>query len=331
MKKILISRTDSIGDVILTLPFCFALKRKFPEAQLLFLAAPYTIPVLESCSEIDEIINLNELLIGTLEAQIEKIKQLEIDTIVHVFPKKEIAKLAKKAKIPTRIGTSHRGFHLLTCNQRIDFTRKNSEFHEAQLNFHLGRTLGFKNLPSWDELNNDLSYFKPSKKLELSALAVDKPKVILHAKSQGSAVEWPMEKYEALATKLEESGCRVFFTGTEKEGLLIRPEMNWTENIIDTTGKFTLEELISFINQCDYLVACSTGPLHIAGILNKNCLGLFTPKKPMHPGRWRPLGNNSETITSKESCTCKNKENCSCLKEITIESVFHQIQNKLNF
>ena len=329
MKRILISRTDSIGDVILTLPLCASLKVKYPELHITFLAARYTIPVIESCTSVDEILDFTELLDQPKLGQINQLKEGKFEAIVHVFPKKEIAALAKAAKIPQRIGTSHRRFHMLTCNQRINFTRKNSEFHEAQLNFHLLRNLGWNELPTWADLNEDLSYFKSKTVVDSDILKSEKPKVILHTKSQGSAVEWPIEKYVELSDLLIELGCRVFFTGTEKEGLLIRPDIKFTEDRIDTTGQFSLTELVSFINRSDVLVACSTGPLHIAGILDKHCIGLFTPKRPMHPGRWRPLGKNSQTITSAENCTCKSKEKCNCLENISVDQVYHEIQAKL--
>lgn len=329
MKRVLISRTDSIGDVILTLPMCHSIKEKFPDVYLAYMAAPYTIPVLKSCAAIDEIIDWNKLSDQPKEKQVEALNAFNFDTIIHVFPKKEIANLAKAAKIPKRIGTSHRAFHILTCNHRINFTRKDSEFHEAQLNFHLLRNEGYKELPTWEELNKDLSYFKPIVKSGFESTNSDIPKVILHAKSQGSAVEWPIEKYVELSNRLMEMGCKVYFTGTEKEGLLIRPDVMFNENVIDTTGKFSLEELVGFIDESDMLVACSTGPLHIAGILNKNCIGLFTPKRPMHPGRWKPLGMNSQTMTSKEVCGCKSKEVCSCLADIDVHEVFNEIKEKL--
>jgi ADP-heptose:LPS heptosyltransferase len=37
MDRIIISRTDSIGDVILTLPLCVWLKKQFPQTELIFL------------------------------------------------------------------------------------------------------------------------------------------------------------------------------------------------------------------------------------------------------------------------------------------------------
>ena len=54
-KKIVISRTDSIGDVALTLPLAGILKEKFPNTKIIFLGNTYTKPILECCQNIDEI------------------------------------------------------------------------------------------------------------------------------------------------------------------------------------------------------------------------------------------------------------------------------------
>ncbi len=326
---VIISRTDSIGDVLLTLPICAALKRDFPKMKIVFLASSYTIPVVKRCQAVDEIMDATELLNSPTVMQLEKLRAIKADAIVHVFPNKVIAQLAKKVKIPHRIGTSHRSFHLLTCNHRINFTRKKSNDHEAQLNFHLLEPFGYSKLPTLDEINSNLNYFQADNIAIPIEFESDKKKIILHAKSQGSAVEWPIQKYQELAHRLVTSGFRVYFTGTEKEGKEIRKNVVFSENILDTTGKFSLDQLISFIDNSDGLVACSTGPLHIAGSLNKICIGLFTPKKPMHPGRWMPLGKNSSTITAHEVCKCANKKKCNCLEDITVELVFNQIHEKL--
>jgi heptosyltransferase-3 len=47
MKRILISRTDSIGDVMLTLPMCVWLKDHFIDAELIYLGKGYTRPVVD--------------------------------------------------------------------------------------------------------------------------------------------------------------------------------------------------------------------------------------------------------------------------------------------
>ena len=236
--------------------------------------------------------------------RVEFLKAKKIDVCIHVFPKKNIADLVKKAKIKTRVGTSHRAFHLLSCNIRLGFSRKNSEFHESQLNFELLRPFGIDELPSLEEISSWMKNFK-AKDIYLpenteNELAKPTKKVILHAKSQGSAMEWPIEKYAIVAKDLLNRGFSVIFTGTENDGVHIRTFIPKHKNCIDTTGKLTLDQLINLISKCDTLVACSTGPLHLAGVFGLQTIGLYSPKRPIHPGRWKPVGENVQIIVNDE-------------------------------
>ena len=269
------------------------LKDKFPDCKIIFLGNAYTQPLVECCEHIDEIWDWSTLSQKKLSDQVALLTAAEIDVFVHVFPRKEIAQLAKKANIKNRIGTSHRFFHWVTCNYRVNFTRKKSDLHEAQLNTKLLQPFGinldfspaqllhfaaFNRLPAM--AHQHLDFFKSSKK-----------NIILHAKSQGSALEWGVNKFIDLALSSDKNKFNFYFTGTEKEGVLFRDKIPIQENIFDLTGKMTLAELIAFIGKCDALVAASTGPLHIAGLLNITTIGLFSSRKPIHPGRWQPLGN----------------------------------------
>src|SRR5687767_12014805 len=106
IKTIVISRTDSIGDVVLTLPVAHALKEKFPGCKIIFLGKTYTKPVLECCTSIDEIICWDEIMQFDNRKQLDLFKSLNADCLIHVFPNKQVASLTKKAGIPLRIGTS---------------------------------------------------------------------------------------------------------------------------------------------------------------------------------------------------------------------------------
>jgi heptosyltransferase III len=55
--SIIISRTDSIGDVVLTLPMCGILKEKFPSAKIIFLGKGYTEAIVNACQFVDEFMN----------------------------------------------------------------------------------------------------------------------------------------------------------------------------------------------------------------------------------------------------------------------------------
>ncbi len=327
-KNLLISRTDSIGDVMLTLPITSWIKTQFPSCKITFLCKDYTAPLVSMYAHVDEILSWDSIQQMDLKSQIKAIAAYQFDSVIHVFPRKEIATLMKQVKIPTRIGTSHRLFHFFTCNEKVHFTRKNSPLHEAQLNFELLRPFGLQEIPPLADINNYTTIFKsPTVELPdfLNPLKATKY-VVLHPKSQGSAKEWPIEKYTQLAKYLSETGITVVFTGTEKEGQLFRNQLPKSNNIFDSSGKLSIQQLCLLIQHAFALVACSTGPLHIAGYSGIRTIGLFSPKKPIHPGRWMPLGKHVHTLVLNENCSnCQSGKPCDCISEIPVEQVFNEI------
>ena len=299
VKKIVISRTDSIGDVALTLPMVGILKAKFPKATIIFLGNTYTQPIINCSTHVDEIWQWAELQKMEDQAQIKWLKNQNVDVFIHVFPRREIARLAQKAKVKYRIGTSHRLFHLLTCNYRVNFSRKKALLHESQLNIKLLKPLGINKIYSLKTLSKQTGFTKipalpPSFKALLSK---DKKNLIFHPKSKGSALEWGVENFIELAKELTK--YEVFFTGTEEEGTSFRSKLPNMPHIHDLSGQMNLNELIAFIHAADGLMAASTGPLHIAGLSNIKTIGLFTPRKPLHFGRWQPLGEHVLVLEEK--------------------------------
>lgn len=317
--RIIISRTDSIGDVVLTLPLCIWLKKEFPKAKLVFLCRAYTQNVVSCFKVIDEILVLEELISLNTAARNERLKA---DVIIHVFPNKRVARWARTAKIPLRIGTSHRWFHWLTCNYKVSFTRKNSPLHEAQLNFFLLKPFGFSSIPDFSSINSVAAYLtKPSQ-----TTTTDKPYIILHPLSQGSALDYPLQHYVHLAEALVKLGYSVYVSGTSNEGKRIGTAFDHLAGVINVCGKFTLNEFIVFIQGAKALIACSTGPLHIAGIYNIKAIGLFTSRKPMHPGRWKPLGDLAVSLEYDQNCqTCAKGQPCACIEQIKVEDIIKAI------
>ena len=331
IKKIIVSRTDSIGDVCLTLPICKALKMYFSDVEILFLGKTYTQPIIESCPYVDSFCDFSELERLEPKTRIEFLHRLNADVIIHVFPNKKVAQWAKQANIPMRIGTSHRFFHWATCNQLLNFSRKSSNKHEAQLNFELLKPFGIE-IPSFALLNSwDVLIPTDHIPTAISDLFTGNNRVILHCKSQGSAVEWGLENFMELALALANRNFQVFFTGTEKEGELFRDLLPIHPNVIDVSGKMTLSELIAFIANCQGLVAASTGPLHIAGLLRTRAVGLFSPRKPIHPGRWRALGSKSVALVYDEHCDkCARGKTCDCIVSIPIQDVLAHLDTNEN-
>jgi ADP-heptose:LPS heptosyltransferase len=307
-KRILISRTDSIGDVMLTLPLATILKEQLPDCYVGFLGKRYTQPVIECCTSVDEFIELDDFLN-------QKNNSGEWDAIIHVFPKKEIARKALQLRIPWRIGTSSRPYHWLNCNKLVRLKRRKSDLHEAQLNTKLLVPLGIDSSFSKDDLGKLYSFNRiPECPEELQALIEPgKKKIILHPKSQGSAREWGLDHFAQLVRLLSNKNVQVFISGTTQERSLMGPLFDQVgEHVTDICGKMNLRGFISFIARADALVAASTGPLHIAAALEKQAIGIYPPIRPMHPGRWAPLGPRAVALSLEKDCSDCKKDAASC-------------------
>ncbi|MEO6949110.1 MAG: glycosyltransferase family 9 protein [Ginsengibacter sp.] len=334
LENIIISRTDSIGDVVLTLPVAKVLKDTFPGITIAFLGKQYTRPVIEACENVDLFIDENEFLSKDV-----LINGKNPSAILHVFPVSAIAKRALKLKIPLRIGTTNRLYHIYTCNKLVKLSRRKSDLHEAQLNLQLLRPFGIDKIFSLKEIAGltgltNIVELKP----EFSALlSATKFNLIMHPKSQGSAREWGLDNFSELIGSLNKERFNIFISGTQKERSLLQPLLEKQgNNVIDITGKMDLEQFIAFIDKCDGLVANSTGPLHIAAALGKYAFGIYAPMRPIHPGRWAPVGKNAQFFVLDKDCNdCRKTEmECHCIKEVppqwivkALEKVTMNIEN----
>lgn len=325
LQHIIISRTDSIGDVVLTLPIAYFLKKKFPNVKISFLGKSYTRPVIEACKHIDDFILIDDFL-----AKENLIPEPTQAAIIHVFPISSIAKRAKALNIKWRIGTTNRLFHWTLCNKLIRLSRKNSELHEAQLNFKLLQPFGIEENISLETLGKHVGLTKLQTLTEDLVSLIDPTKysVILHPKSQGSAREWGLKNFIQLIQILDKEKFQIFISGTANERALLDELFNAVgDQVKDITGLMDLRTFIAFINSCDALVANSTGPLHIAAALGKKAIGIYPPIRPMHPGRWAPIGGNATFFVVKKDCEdCrKQPQSCSCIQAISAMEIVQEL------
>lgn len=322
-KRLIISRTDNLGDVILTFPLAGYLKSMIPDLKITFIGKKYTQPIIANCEFVDHFLDREEVLQDP-----HLLAMVRADTIIFVYPDKELAKMAKAVQIKRRVSTAHRWYNWLYCNHLVDFSRFKSTLHESQLNFKLLKPF---------KLNRDLSasemipfYGLKDAEFDFSSLiSKGKFNLIIHPKSKGHAREWDLENYLQLIKSLPSEEFSVFITGLKEEEDLIKkafPQLLAAPGITNLMGKLSLQELNAFIRQADGLVASSTGVLHLASALGKYTVGLFPPIKPLHPGRWGPVGKNASHLVHDIECnSCRGGAPCLCMKAITVDQVKQRV------
>ncbi|MGB7568830.1 MAG: glycosyltransferase family 9 protein [Chitinivibrionales bacterium] len=333
LKTIILSRTDGIGDVVLSLPVAYALKKANPSCCIVFLGSAYTRPLIDACVTIDYFLDWEDIRRQTFSKQLETIRAYDADAVVHLYPRRDIARLMAKAGIPLRIGTMGRLFHWNTCNKLVFVRRKNSRTHEALHNLRLVEKLCGRKYYDLEEIKTSFGLTRiPALEKHFEGLfSREKTSVVLHPCSKGSAREWGLENFTELISILPKERYSILVTGSQEERRSLTPFLDrHAGRIIDLVGACSLGQLIAIISKADALVAVSTGPLHIAAALGKKTIGLYAPKRSISPHRWGPLGINASYLAVNKKCNkCSSVIACECIKAISPQHVMETLKRTM--
>lgn len=306
VKNILISRTDRMGDVILTLPLVTAVKKLFNDSKVYFLGKEYVKELIHDYEGIDEFISEDSA--ASFSDKLKLIKGKNIDLVINVKPEFDLAVIMYLSGIKYRIGTGYRWYSFL-YNYKVYEHRKVSDRHESEYNLNL---LGNFFPEAVTEKNFYFRYSEDEKNIFRKNILnyipdPDSSYVVIHPGSSGSSKDLPAGKFSELTNLLLEkySGQRVVLTGLRNESELIKKIINgirkeFRSRITDLSGKLNLRELLILIDNSDLFIANSTGPIHIAGALNKNIIGFYPNENVMSSTRWKPLGDNCVIINPDE-------------------------------
>jgi len=324
-KHILICRNDNIGDVILTLPITAWLKQRFPEVKISFMCRAYAASAVRDCATVDSVVEVESLA----DDPVSYFRRSGIDTVIFAQPDKRLAIAAYKARIPNRIGNARQKvYQLLFCNQRVRFSKRTSLLHEAQINFEFLRPYGLASIPDLNAISRMYSFRQREDEQIRKLLQPHRFNLIIHTKSNGHGREWPTGHFLALAQRLQRHpDIHLWTTGSAAEGEWLEQhadELLRMPNVTNVCGKFTLGQLSVFIRSADGLIASGTGPLHLSAALGQRTLGLFPPTRPMHPGRWAPVGPRAQILCMPTGCSgCREKQTitCACMENIAPEAV----------
>ena len=331
--RILVSRTDRLGDLILALPFVETLKYRYPECRIEVLASLYASPILENNGRIDGIVRvLNEQLVADRlykKDLLQKIKQAKYQVVIALYPDRHVCQLFHKAEIPHRIGTAGR-FHSVFFNHRLIHSRKSNKKHECEYNldflkfFHHGETA---QVPIVYPREKEITHARRI----LKEAGVEGRFVVLHPGSGGSAERWPLDRFLHLYNALEQSGVQVVISGSEKEGETIDQRSSELGlKVRNITGDTDLRTLAAALSLADVVVANSTGPLHLAAAVGTKVVGLYPGKAVMSPARWGPLGRHDRVLVpASKECRCPPNE-CVCMLTITVEKVASEVAQLFN-
>jgi heptosyltransferase III len=332
MKRILLSRTDAIGDLILTLPVARSIKETYPDYHITMLVSEYTEPLLEGEEYIDGVMTTPGRALGNY-VEVKELSHLlfagDFDAVVFFYPRFSLALAARMAHIGRRIGTGYRSYSFL-LNERVKLHRKHSGKHELDLNYDLVESM-FPGLPRHEPhlaiLESEISSAQAL--LAKQGVDLDKPYVIVHPFSHGSAPNWSLENYLLLSRELASAGLTVLITGSQHERQRLSNSFSagTSGGIVNLAGETDLHQLKGLIKTAAVVVTSSTGPIHIATAVGTFAVGIYPPVAALSPIRWGPRGGANKLFVPDVTPNDGGIE--SLMNGIKVEDVFAFILSKL--
>jgi len=331
-QKILICRTDKIGDVILTFPVITALRKTFPQARIGYLCREYTRKVLEGNP------GLNELVIfdpashrgagGVLKLS-RLLKAKDYDAAVMLYPRPGIALALFLAGISVRIGTAYRWYSFL-FNKRIKLHRKNSLKHELEYNLDL--LVPF----SADTTSRELRLFltDAEKGEGLAFLKENEIKgrqiISIHPGAAVSVLNWPLVKYRELIAKLMENKkySVLLVEGKGEEDLTGEVLAGLNEKPLVLRGSADIRQVAAVLAGVDLHISSNTGTMHLAAAVGTKTLSFFNPTKAVSPARWGARGNSGVALMPRAGNCADCRPDCpdfNCMDKISAEEVLLKI------
>jgi lipopolysaccharide heptosyltransferase II len=330
--RIVVSRTDRIGDLLLALPLAESIKLRHPDCEVHVMASLYASPVVEHNPNIDGIVRVQlDQLIGNGRYRVElqaKVAKLGFHTAVVLYPEPHVCRMLHRVGVPHRIGTSRR-FHSLYFNHHIHHSRKTNRKHELDYNldflrfFADGATVS---RPRVCLIDRD----KQGSVRLLESRSILGDFMVIHPGSGGSADRWPLENFLRLADLIMKQGVQVVVTGSVSEAPVIERTAAHLGIRVPTIGGDTdLRTLSAVLASARLVVSNSTGPLHLAAAVGTPVVGLYPSKRMMSPVRWGPVGEEHLVLQpSAAVCRCPEKR-CECMRSMSVETVFAGVSKAL--
>ncbi|MGB9735572.1 MAG: glycosyltransferase family 9 protein [bacterium] len=340
--RVLITRTDRIGDLVLSTPVFEAIKRDMPDTHITVMARKGIIDVISNNPFIDEYIpydpdGIHRGLAGTI-ALSNTIKQKHIDTAIELFMSFYPALAIKLAGIKRIIGPGSRIYSYILLTDVIKQHRKESIYNEAEYNLMLLKPLGitdFNIKPKVYLSGNEDS----CEKFLINQGVKPFNYIVVHPGMGGSAKNISIEKYIMLIKRITERyQLPVVITGSFMDHTIVNKitsELYGNSYVKDMCCVLSIEQLKMVLFFARLMIGPSTGPMHISAALGRPTIAIFSPIKVQSRTRWSPyLLDNVEIIEPEVECkqqyTCNKKcLHYDCMNSISIEKILEKVDKFL--
>ncbi len=331
-KRILVARTDRIGDVLLSTPALKALRMRYPTSYIAMMVSPYTRQIVEGNPYLDEVIVMDKR--GRHRGMrktwrlARDLRRRGFDVAVVLHPTVRVHLLCFLAGIRERIGYDRKAPYFLT--RTVPHKKHEGRKHELEYNFDLLGLLGITKVER--ELTMPISPAAEREvegRLKEAGVGAHRALVAISPAASDLSRRWPTEKFAALIDRLGQlPGVRVAVVAQAAHRAVTQELLAMTRvSVIDFTGAFDLSQLASLFKRCRLVVSNDSGPVHLAVAVRTPVIAIFGRNQPgLSPERWGPLGPRDVVVHKKTDCDPCLAHACTrgfqCLEAVSVDEVF---------
>jgi len=331
--KILIIRTDRMGDVLLSTPVVKVLRKKFPKSYIAFMVRPYTQDIVRGNPYLDEVIvydkyGRDKSFLSSLKFALSlRKKKFDLTLILH--PTNRIHIVTFLAGIRKRVGYNKKFGFLLT--DKVEDIKHLGKKHELDYNFDILKAIGIKDtsrelyMPILEDDEDCINSILEEKNISRN----DKIIAINPTASCPSKI-WPAERFGKICSILIKNyNLKIALICSDKDIDICRKVSSFIEdnNYVVFSG-LKLRQLAALLKKASLLISNDSGPVHIAVAVKTPVISIFGRNQAgLSPTRWKPLGENDIVLHKEVGCRECLAHNCNrgfkCLKSITVEDVLN--------
>jgi ADP-heptose:LPS heptosyltransferase len=280
IEKIAVLRANALGDYVMTLPALTALKKAYPEAELVLLGTPMHAELLANRpGPVDRVEVVPEIVglwapsgredAAETERFFERMRNEEFDLAVQLhgggkFSNPFVNSLGAK----TTIGLQ--AFDADPVERSIPYVY----YHHEILRF-----LEVVGLVGADPvgLSPELIVTDQDRERVDDILGDDvRPLVVLHPGASDSRRHWPASRFAQVADALAAEGARVLVTGTKSERDLAQRIVDLaTCGVESLAGSLDLSALVGLLERAVLVVSNDTGPRHLAEAVGTATVSIY--------------------------------------------------------
>jgi len=292
LKKILIIRFSSIGDIVLTTPVVRCLKKQL-NVELHYLTKSSFGGILNNNPYLDKVHTIDKEISKEL---IQELKGENFDFVVDLHNNLRTLRIKKALKVQSKSFPKLNIQKWLLVNLKIN---KMPNVHIVDRYLETVIHLGVKND------NEGLDYFIPeASKVDLSRLPQEQSKeyVAVVIGGQHATKMIPTQKLIELCKKLTEPV--VLLGGPEDASRADKIVEAVGAKVFNACGKFKLDESASLVQQANWIITHDTGLMHIAAAFKKRIVSVWGNTVP-ELGMYPYLADSKSKIVEVKELSCR--------------------------